>query len=109
MNEGEEDYIDDAFDDQEDAKRASANARPGQQRHDTVDKEVEQLAMKKPASGRGVANQAKPQSGYALPGDEEEDEDEGVGLGVDVDVDVDDDDEDEDEEEVENQDDGEDE
>ena len=30
MNEGEEDYIDDAFDDQEDAKRASGNSRPGQ-------------------------------------------------------------------------------
>lgn len=29
MNGGEEDYIDDAFDDQEDAKRASGNGVPG--------------------------------------------------------------------------------
>ena len=81
MNAGEEDYIDDAFDDQEDAKRISGKSLAGVKRHDTVDKEVEQLVNKKTASNRGVAKQSKPQSGYALPGDDSADED-GEGLGV---------------------------
>lgn len=85
MNAGEEEYLDDAFDEQEDAKRASTNSRVGAKRHENVDKEVEQLVMKNSASNRGVGKQSKPQSGYALPGDTEEEENEGLGLEVEVD------------------------
>ena len=83
MNNNEEDYIDDAFDEdnyeEEDqnkvVKGKAANVGDGRMQNDLVDKEVEQVIMK---SASNVAKEKKPAvvggGGYNIP-DDEDDED----------------------------------
>jgi hypothetical protein len=95
MNNNEEDYIDDAFDEdnysEEDSNKVvkgkAANVGNGRMQNDLVDKEVEQVIMK---SASNVPKEKKPAAGgYAIPdsdedvdqdqeemGDEEEDDEE---------------------------------
>lgn len=82
MNNLEEDYIDDAFDEdnysvEQDSsnilKGKAANIGNGRMQNDLVDKEVEQVIMK---SASNTAKEKRPvEGGYAIPDSDEEDED----------------------------------
>ena len=84
-NNDEEDYIDDAFDDDEDKNEGFTNNNRtsaanvvgnGQIQNELVDKEVEQVIMK--SSTNNEASKAK--GGYAIPGDSDENEDNDDGI-----------------------------
>jgi hypothetical protein len=89
MNNNEEDYIDDAFDDEgyedeTDDKKKAANVGNGHIQNALVDKEVEQVIMK---SASNVLKDKK-SAGYALPGDDDEGDEDQEDLGDDDDEDV---------------------
>lgn len=103
MNNGEEDYIDDAFDDDnydDDQKNslgqdrdgmgeAAANVGNGKIQNHLVDKEVEQVIMK--SASHAAQDKKKPNAGgYAIPDDDDEPLDDDENDDEDEDVDEDD-------------------